>query len=362
LSLTGTDPVHSAVSIDQTRVAVVVVNYRTAELAKRCLASLRPEKQYLPQLQVVLVDGGSADGSAAELAAAAADAHYKDWVSFLPLGVNGGFGWANNQAISLLSKLAEPPQFIHLLNPDSEIAEGAVALLLAYLREHPRTAAVGSQLLELDGSLTGSAFSFPSLRGELSRGARTGVVDSLLRVPPVSISATSAREVDWATGASVMLRTEALEEVGLFDEGFFLYHEEIELMWRLRRAGWTIAFEPRSRVRHVGGGSTGVHSRKTTGKVEPRKPSYWYRSRARYFALTRGGGTALLAYLLWLIGHSIWALRRAAGLAPGAKPFSHQLRDHLRYALPRASDRTPSVQKWGAVSTDVPAWMERSWL
>ena len=178
----------------------------------------------------------------------------------------------------------------------------------------------------------------------------------------MSIAATSAREVDWATGASVMFRTKALEEVGLFDEGFFLYHEEIELMWRLRRAGWTLAFEPRSRVRHVGGGSTGVHSRKTSGKVEPRKPSYWYRSRSRYFGLTRGRGIALLAYVLWFVGHSFWTLRRAMGLAPGAKPFSHQLRDHLRYALPRSSDRTPAVHNWGAAPTDAPAWMARGWL
>ena len=66
-----------------------------------------------------------------------------------------------------------------------------------------------------------------------------------------------------------MLRVDSLRTVGLFDEGFFLYHEEIELMWRLRQAGWTIAFEPRSRVRHVGGGSSGVHSRETSDRLGP---------------------------------------------------------------------------------------------
>ena len=79
-------------------------------------------------------------------------------------------------------------------------------------------------------------------------------------------------EVDWTTGASVMFRSEALGQTGLFDEGFFLYHEELELMWRLRRAGWTIAFEPRSRVRHVGGVTTGMGSQHSAAPVEPPAP------------------------------------------------------------------------------------------
>ena len=235
-------------------------------------------------------------------------------------------------------------------------------MLLSYLKENPSVAAVGSQLLEPDGSLTGSAFSFPSVRGEFSRGARTGAIDRLLKVPPISIEASAPQEVDWATGASVMFRTEALKQVGLFDEGFFLYHEEIELMWRLRAAGWGIAFEPRSRVRHVGGASTGVHSRKTDGVAEPRKPSYWYRSRARFFALTQGNGAAFLAYLAWFAGYPIWALRRVLGLAPASKPFSHQLRDHSRFALPRSSDGLAAVRAWNDRRQGPPMWMERGWL
>jgi GT2 family glycosyltransferase len=348
--------------VDEVRIAVVIVNYRTSELAKRCLASLLNEKQHLLRLQAILVDGCSGDGSAANLAKVIADPLYSQWVSLLPLEVNGGFGWANNQAMSLLLQQPDPPEFIHLLNPDSEIERAAVARLVEYLRENAKTAAVGSQLLEPDGSLTGSAFSFPSLRGEFSRGARTGLVDSMLKVPAISISSSTPIEVDWATGASVMFRSEALKQVGLFDEGFFLYHEEIELMWRLRQAGWGIAFEPRSRVRHVGGASTGVHSRRTQARAEPRKPSYWYRSRARFFALTRGRTVAVLAYLIWFAGYAIWALRHISGLARGAKPFSHQFRDHARFALPRPSDEIVAARAWNDQQAPMPAWMERGWL
>jgi N-acetylglucosaminyl-diphospho-decaprenol L-rhamnosyltransferase len=346
---------------EQASVAVVTVNYRTAELTKACLASLVPEKAALPKLEIVVVDAASGDGSAEELAAAIGSDDYRGWVSLLALPVNGGFGWANNRAITHLMSRSRP-DFVHLLNPDSEIEAGAVRFLIEYLLTHPRTGAVGSQLLEPDGSVTGSAFSFPTIRGELARGARTALVDRLVRAPPISIPSDEPIEVDWATGASVMFRVDALREVGLFDEGFFLYHEEIELMWRLRKRGWTIAFEPRSRVRHVGGAATGVHSRQTPERLDPRKPAYWYRSRSRFFALTRGKRTAAIAFLCWLVGHGIWRIRRAAGIASNSKPVDHQLRDHLRHAFPKGHDSARAAVSLDASPSERPAWMERAWL
>ena len=360
-TISGEDRQSQATTPEQASVAVVTVNYRTAELTKACLGSLRPEKAALPKLEVVVVDAASADGSADELAAAIGREEYRDWVSFLPLPVNGGFGWANNRAILHLMSRSRP-NFVHLLNPDSEVEAGAVRFLIEYLLAHPRTAAVGSQLLEPDGSVTGSAFSFPTIRGELARGARTALVDRLVGAPPISIASDEPIEVDWATGASVMFRVDALCEAGLFDEGFFLYHEEIELMWRLRKKGWTVAFEPRSRVRHVGGAATGVHSRQTPERLRPRKPAYWYRSRSRFFALTRGKLTAAIAFFSWLVGHGIWSIRRAAGIAANSKPVDHQLRDHLRNAFPRGHDSARAAASLDALPSEKPAWMERAWL
>lgn len=347
-----------AIGISDSEVAAVIVNYRTPELTEKCLAALAAERMLLPLLKAVVVDGGSGDGSAERLSDYVAADEYRDWASVLPLPINGGFAWANNEAIGRLLQQPEPPKFVYVLNPDTQVEPGAVLSLATYLAIHPRAGAVGSQLLEPDGSLTGSAFSFPTLRGEFSRGARTGVVDRILNVPPISIDASDAREVDWATGASVMFRADALREVGLFDEGFFLYHEDIELMWRLRKAGWGVAFEPRSRVCHVGGAATGVHSRQSSAPVGPRRPRYWYRSRARLFALNRGRAVAMLAYAAWFAGYLIWALRRGTGLGRGAKPFSHQIRDHARYALPRRSDRIPAVRPWNGKPNVDPAWME----
>ena len=340
-------------------VAVVIVNYRTPELTKRCLASLSAERVLVPNLRVMVVDGASGDESAEVLAAAIARPQFAHWVSFIQLPINGGYGWANNEAICRLMMKPRPPNFIHVLNPDTEIEPGAVAALAQYLESHPRAAAVGSQLIEADNSLTGSAFNFPTVRGEFSRGARIGAVDRLLRVPPISVVSTSAAEVDWTTGASVMFRSEALRQTGLFDEGFFLYHEELELMWRLRRAGWTIAFEPRSRVRHIGGVATGMGSQNSAAPVESRSPAYWYRSRSRYFALTRGRPIAALAFMTWLLGYIVWIARRSLGLAPSTRPRERALRDHLLHSFPRRRDRHAAIRAADSPPGSIPAWMQR---
>jgi GT2 family glycosyltransferase len=346
--------------IDQP-VAVVIVNYRTPELTARCVSALLEERREFKDLQVVVVDGGSGDGSAEALAAWISKHDVGDWVELLALPVNGGFGWANNRGIQRLASRSQPPAYIHLLNPDSEIQSGAARLLADYLNAHPHAAAVGSQLINPDGSSAGSAFNFPSIRGELSRGARTAALDRLFKVPPISIEASEPVEVDWVTGGSVMFRVEALREVGLFDEGFFLYNEEIELMWRLRAAGWAIAIEPRSRVRHIGGAATGVHDREKGGSVEPRRPAYLYRSRARFFGLTRGRLVSALAFTAFLLGHVIWKARRLLRISSG-KPIDHEFRDHVRIGFPRHSDFVPAIARIGAEPADVPAWMHRKWL
>lgn len=343
-------------------IGMVIVNYRTAELTKACLASLQVEHSALPGLRVIIVDGGSGDGSEQLLAEAIGRPEFRDWVELLALPINGGFGWANNQAMSRFLADPKPPEYIHLLNPDSEVEPGAVQFLVQYLDAHARVAAVGSQLLEMDGSWTGSAFSFPTIRGEFSRGAGTGAIEKMLRVPPVALRPTAAAEVDWATGASVMFRIEALRQVGLFDEGFFLYHEEIELMWRLRKAGWAIATEPKSRVRHVGGGSTGVHSRQVEAALRPRRPKYWYRSRTRFFGLTRGRTAAFVAFSSWILGHAVWKIRHLAGLARSAKPVDHELGDHLVNARPKRDDLIRAPMPALGPPSSSPAWMEKRWL
>src|SRR5206468_12119595 len=105
-----------------------------------------------------------------------------------------------------------------------------------------------------------SAFRFPSAGRELTGAARSEKLGRVLGIAPLVIEAGHSVEVDWVTGASVLLRSEALRDVGLFDDGFFLYFEEVELMHRFHSNGWTVRHVPRSRVVHREGSATGLGS------------------------------------------------------------------------------------------------------
>ena len=139
--------------------AIVIVNYCTADLAIACVEALDAERGTAGLFEVFVVDGNSGDGSAEKLASRFGQT---PWVTVLPLDFNGGFGWANNQAMLRLLQRADPPEFIHLLNPDTIVEPGAIAALLDVIHAQPRVGAVCSRLLEPDGSLAGSAFRFPS--------------------------------------------------------------------------------------------------------------------------------------------------------------------------------------------------------
>lgn len=335
-------------------VAVVIVNYRTPELALRCVAALSKERQSLPDLRAVVVDGGSGDGSADLLRSGLADPAFAGWTELLALPINGGFGYANNQALLRLLRASPAPQFIHLLNPDAVIEPGAVQALLQEMRLAPRLAACGSQLLDENGTVLGAAFRFPSPLREFARGLRTSGLSRRLGIDDLMIEATAPLDCDWVTGASVMLRSAALRETGLFDDGFFLYFEEVELMWRLRRAGWKIRHATASRVMHVGGAATGVG--KDTQHRFRRLPEYWHQSRARFFVLCYGPARALLANIMWLAGHALWLLR--ATLQSRRDLIPHEGRDHIRIALlHRVRNRQHSIVPWNQAPGMEAAWM-----
>lgn len=334
-------------------VSAIIVNYRTPELARRCVDALLAGPDPGFDLDVTLVDGHSDDGSARELEAFCEH----QAVQFLALDQNGGFGWANNQALLRLLAREAPPEFVYLLNPDAIVQQGALELLVELMRREQTCAAVGSLLLDEAGQALGSAFRFPSLRLEFVRGSRTPQLGRWLGVGNGLIAAGDAIQCDWATGASFLLRTEALRHAGVFDDGFFLYFEDVELMWRLRKSGWTVWHEPTSHVIHVGGASTGLNSLRATGKNSPRRPAYWYHARSRYFALTRGRAVMAFATLAWLSGAILWFIRRTLGIAGDQQEVTGELGDMLRHGL-----IVPSSAGQASIPHDVsqigrpPAW------
>ncbi|CAN5290703.1 hypothetical protein BH11PSE5_BH11PSE5_10970 [soil metagenome] len=339
------------------RLAVIIVNYRTPDLAVACIQSLVAARSSFSGLRAVVVDGGSGDGSVQIIAEAIADHNLAEWVEMLPLDINGGFAYANNRALQLLGAQANPPELVALINPDARVTPNALETLAATLEDIPAAGAAGGLLIHEDGRPQGSAFWFPTLRGEFCRGARTGAIDRLLRQPPPSIQVSHACEVPWVTGAAVMFRTAALRTTGLFDEGFFLYFEETELMWRLRRAGWTIWHQPAARIVHAGGAATKIRDPETGLQLRKRMPRYWYESRRRYFVLVGGRAYAIAAGLAWLAGNAIWRARRLASRTQDAGTV-RPARDLIRYGWWPGRGVVPSSAPdlEGPVSA-TPAWI-----
>ena len=336
------------------KLAVIVVNYCTPALAIESVLACAPARAAFPGLRVVVVDGASNDGSVEQLAAAFADL---DWVTVLPLAVNGGFAFANNRAILALERDGALPELIALINPDARVRPGALEAMATLLDREPRAAAAGAALIGDTGERQSSTFRFPSIRGEFSRGARTRLIDRLFGIPSSSIDLDVATEVPWVTGAAVTLRTAALRETGLFDEGFFLYFEETDLMRRLRRDGWSIWHEPMARVVHDGGAATQIRDPRTGMPTARRMPRYWYEARRRYFALSAGRPYALLAGLAWLGGQMWWRLRRTIERRPYTGP-ARSMRDLIAYGLwPNRLDGGAAIPRVGEPVADRPAWM-----
>jgi len=314
------------------RLLIVILNYRTADLTIACLRSLQPEVTSLPGTQVIVTDNASGDGSADAIAAAIAAKGLSAWARCQPLPKNGGYAYGNNAPIRSALESPTPPDFVLLLNPDTEVRPGALAALLAFMRDHPECAIAGSRLEDERGQVHSSAFNFPSAWSELDRGLALGVVTRLLQKRSIHRPIPDAAcEVDWVAGASMLVRREVFERIGLIDEAYFLYFEEVDFLLRARRAGLRTFYVPTSRVVHHMGASTGV----TDIKQPPRRiPTYWFDSRRRYFLKNHGLTHAALADAAFVLGHSAQRLRRWVRPKPERKPDPpHLLLDYLKNSV-----------------------------
>ncbi len=306
-------------------VAVVIVNYRSAELALRALASLAAEHQH-PELALEAVVVENASGDEARLRAGMAP--YAHFARLAVSPVNGGFGAGNNLGVRELFAAGSRARYLHFLNPDTVVRPGAVLTLARFLEQRSRAGAAGSRFEHEDGTPWPIAFRFPTPLGEIESGASLGVVSRLLKAHTVSRElGDTPEQVDWLSGASMMVRRELLENVGGFDEAYFLYFEETDLCLRAKQAGWEIWYVPDSRVMHVRGQSTGV----TALDQKPRRlPRYWFESRRRYFAKNHGLAYAAAADLAFLAGNGIGTLKRALRRSPNTPRL---LRDFVRESV-----------------------------
>ncbi len=297
-------------------VAVIIVNYGTAALTLEAVESVLAADHGGREVELHVVDNASPGGDADVLRAAHDERGWQGRVTLHLEAVNHGFGRGNNLVLEGLLARPAPPGMALLLNPDARLQGDALGILADFLDAHPRVGAAGARITQPeDGTLASSAFRFPGIASEFAQAFGFGPVSRLLGGGTVALPAgMPAGPVDWVAGAAVMLRLQALREVGAFDPDFFLYYEEVELMFRLRRAGWDIWHVAEAEVAHHEGAATGVRS------AEPRRsrrPDYWYDSFGLYYLKTRGRAGALMVAVARCLG---WALNRPIALARGRQP------------------------------------------
>ena len=271
-------------------IAVVIVTYKSAELAIESLASIQSERETQKlKIRVVLVDNAS--GDLPQIEQAVERNGWSSWVTLLLASKNGGFAYGNNLGIRRAYE-GRRPNYIHLLNPDTQVRPRAIAALVEFLESHPQVGIAGSSFETEDGKDWPFAFRFPTLLSEIEHGIQWGLVTRCLSRWTVAKSMNSiAQPTDWVSGASMMIRPEVFAAVGCLDENFFLYFEETEFCHRARQAGFSTWYVPESRVMHMIGKTTNVEEKT---RFQRRLPGYWFDSRRRYYATTHSTATAAL--------------------------------------------------------------------
>jgi GT2 family glycosyltransferase len=246
----------ASASGDAVLLSIVIVSWNTSELLARCLESLatRPPGAQgsaragdvdRPAIEVLVVDNASHDGSADLVR------ERFPWVRLIANDANLGFAAGCNQAIR-----AAGGRFVLLLNPDAAVETAALAVLLSFMEAHPEAGAAGPMIVDAGGALQASCSPAPTLRRELWRLFHLDAIRPYAVYRMQAWATDRPREVDVAQGACLILRRTALDRVGLLDERFFIYSEEVDLCWRMRRQGWRVYWVPGARVMHLGGQST----------------------------------------------------------------------------------------------------------
>src|SRR6266568_3633865 len=231
-----------------TTLSISVVSYRTPGPLRECLTALARERESL-DLNVTVVDNASGDGSA-ELVE-----QQFPWVRLIRNQRNAGFGPAHNQAL----QQAEGRYWL-VLNSDTEPSPGSLRTLVEFMDAHPDAAVAGPKLRYPDGTIQSSRRRFPTLATlffESTQLQRFWPRNAALRRYYVlDRSDDEPQDVDWLAGACLCVRAAAADQVGVFDERFFMYSEELDWCRRFRKAGWRISYVPSAEVVHLEGASS----------------------------------------------------------------------------------------------------------
>ncbi len=228
--------------------SIIIVNWNTRDTLRDCLNSIFEQTQSI-DFELIVVDNASSDGSVDML-----KLEFDD-VQVIANTENRGFAVANNQGM-----LASKGRYILLLNSDTIVLDNSIDRAVAFADAHKQAAVVGSGVLNPDRTLQPTCFMFPSILNMLLSASY------LYKLFPKSRffgrermtwwNRDDIREVDVVTGCFMLVRREAIEEVGMMDERFFMYAEETDWCYRFKQAGWKVMFTPASTIIHLGGQSS----------------------------------------------------------------------------------------------------------
>src|SRR5580704_207823 len=246
------------------KLLTVIVNYRVAQLTIDCLRSVAEEVGSVPDTHVAVCENGTDDDSADRIQRAIDDNRWGEWCTLTAIGTNLGFTGGNNVVLKPAMQSADPPQYFLLLNADTIVRPNAFKALVDFMDQHPNVGIAGSRLEDPDGTPQCSAFRFRTPMSEFEWGMRLGLVSRLLErwvtAPPVR---DQAFKTDWVPGASMIIRREVFQDIGLLDEGYYTYFDDIDFCLNARKADWITWYVPSSRVVHLVGQTTGVKNKKS---------------------------------------------------------------------------------------------------
>lgn len=302
-------------------VLCIILNWRTPDMTLKATESAMAAMDGIDGA-ITIVDNDSQDGSFEKMSEAT-----KDWprVQVLQSGRNGGYGAGNNHGIRAGLLDGSKPDYVYILNSDAFPEPDAIRHLVDYLDANPSVGFVGSHIYDEESGRHTSTFRFPTIASEFEGAAQTGPITKLLKNYVVPLHApTDTMHVDWLTGASVLMRQTTLDEIGLFDETFFLYFEETDLCRRAAKAGWPSVYVGKSRVVHLGSVSTGM-------REWDRVPAYWFQSRRHYFEKNHGRIYAFFATVAHIAGLGVYGLRVVLQRKKRHAP-PHFLRDLMKYS------------------------------
>lgn len=315
--------------------SIVIVSWNVRDLLRECLRSivdaedivLAPFNSSTPNklsVEIIVVDAGSGDDTSAMV-----HSEFPS-VQLVEVGINVGFSKGNNIGIS-----ESRGSYVLLLNPDTRIVSNALSVLTGYLQANPQVGVVGPKLLRGDGTTQSSRRRFPNLW--------TGIYEStwLEQIAPHGLldwyymadqDENIISPVDWLTGAALVVRREVFEQVGIFDEGYFMYSEELDWQKRIKAGDWEIVYLPTAHIVHYGGMSS--------DQVIPLRHIRFQSSKVRYFHKHHGQLAAALIRMVILANYLVQLLLESVKGLLGHKRDLRQERVRAYWQVLKSGLRT----------------------